>query len=171
MALGAAPAVTTATIGTGDTGVQQTLVLMSRLVEQDQQIPLVVETARQLAVAQGAGSEYRSALTIRAWMARVWRYVGDPVTREHLEDADYLLRQYQQLAYIPGDCDEAAILGATLGKAIGIPASWTVLAFNHGPYSHVYATLYPADGPAVELDVTRPAQRLATPTRSLTVEA
>lgn len=175
MALGGSTQVRTVPLGDGDAGVMQTLALMSQLVERDMTVPRVVETARQLAVAQGAGSEYRTALTIRAWLARVWRFVGDPVTREHLEDADYLLRQYEALSYVPGDCDEAAILGATLGKAVGIFASWTVLGFEDGTarprYSHVFATLYPNDGPAVSLDVTRPMQTTARVVRSYTVGA
>lgn len=159
----------------GDAGVRDTLAAMQYLVDAAQDDVLVIETARQLAVADGSGQQYRTALRIRAWLARVWRYVDDPLTREHLEAPAVLLQRMQTLAYIPGDCDEVATLAAALGKAVGLQPYFTVLAFADGtstpPYAHVFCTLLTDDGRAVSVDITRPSGPVPTVARRLTVPA
>lgn len=169
--------ITRATIAYGDAGVMDTLRIMQRVIDGAMDDPLVVSTARALAAADGPMQQLGAAVRIRAWMQRAWRFVEDPLTREHLEDAGYLLRQYQQLAYIPGDCDEAAILGATLGKAVGLTATLTVLAFDTGDtagtprYSHVFASLLTTAGQVITLDITKPSHPVARVVRQLTVYA
>ena len=171
--------VTRATIAVGDAGVLQTLAVMQSLVDQAMDSPIVIQTARGLAASDGAQAQAVTALRIRAWMARFWHYVDDPVTREHLEDATYMLNQFQQNRYFSGDCDEAAILAATLGKAVGLDATFTVLAFDMGDgtpaqsarYSHVYTTLLTSAGQAINIDITRPSGPVASVVRSLEVDA
>lgn len=175
--------VTTHVIAVGDAGVLHTLRVMQGLVDQAMDSPIVIQAARSLATADGAqqspADQYRTALRIRAFLYRYWRYVDDPTTREHLEDATYLLTQFQANRYFAGDCDEAAILAATLGKAVNLGATFTVLAFDTGPgdpannarYAHVYTTLLTAGGQWVNIDITRPSGPVAPVVRSLVVDA
>lgn len=173
--------VLTRTIAVGDAGVLQTLRAMQQLVDQAMDSPIVIQTARALAVGDGVQRQAIIAARIRAWLARYWRYVDDPVTREHLEDATYLLTQFSQNRYLAGDCDEVAILAATLGKAVGLDATFTVLAFDTGNgsgnpgqsarYAHVYTTLLTAQGQRVNIDITRPSGPVAPVVRSLEVDA
>lgn len=173
--------VTRSTIAVGDAGVMQTLAVMRSLVDQAMDSPIVIQTGRGLAASDGAANPAATALRIKAWMARFWHYVDDPVTREHLEDATYLLTQFQQNRYLAGDCDEAAILAATLGKAVGLDAIFTVLAFDTGEssgnpaqqarYSHVYTTLLTSAGQSITVDITRPSGPVAPVVRSLEVDA
>ena len=166
------------TIANGDAGVLQTLAVMAQLIDRAQDDPMAVQFARQLVSLFNSGhNQYLTATQLRYWLARVWVYVDDPAARELLRDANGMLREYDATARVTGDCDEAAILGASLGVAVGIPATLTVLAFDTGAasgaarYSHVYASLLPDNGPEVMLDVTRPPAGTPIPpvTRWLTV--
>lgn len=162
-----------AAIGFGDVGTYQTLDLMAGLVDRGVTSPVVVDFARRLAVSAGVRNAEGQALKVRSFLKRAWRFVDDPNTATHgelLSDPEKLLRDYDRLGFIPGDCDEAAILGAALGAAVGLRAWFTVLAFNEaGEFEHVFASLLTPGGVEVSLDVTKPSGPVPRVTRSLTV--
>lgn len=154
----------------------ETLNAMTTLVDEGVDAPAVVMIARQLAVMAGVRRPYFQALAIQAWMKRVWRYVDDPNDRDLLIAPDVLLQQFDAVGFIAGDCDEAAIVGAALGRAIGLSAQFVVLGFaSDDPtqpdrFAHVFAVLLTDDGQHISLDVTRPAGPVPPPTRILTVD-
>lgn len=160
----------------GDGGTVDDLAVMVELVNKSLTNPLVVQTARALAVnAAPARAQAVQAAAIRSWLARYFRFVEDPVGLELLRDPENLLREYVATNRIIGDCDEAAILGAALGKAVGIGAFFTVLAFDpvdggSGMFSHVFASLLTDGGATVSLDVTKPPGSVPAPTRVWSVE-
>jgi hypothetical protein len=166
-----------ATIGYGDQGTADTLALMQRLVDRGVDSPAVVSSARQLVTNAGAGRDgIKQAYAIRDWLTLVWRFVEDPSDRELLRDPESMLAEYDQLGVIMGDCDEAAVLGAALGRAIGLEDRFTVLSFTDpagGPdlFGHVYASLLTSTGQSVDLDITRPAGPVPKPIRVRTVSA
>lgn len=92
-----------------------------------------------------------------------WRFVRDPTGIELLHRPERLLDQIAAGGYAIGDCDDAAILGAALGKAVGFSARFVVLGFfgPRGPFSHVYTELWTGTGWR-ELDITRTPQRPQT---------
>lgn len=163
------PLVTRSVVGFGDYGSAQTLERMRDLVRQSLSVPLVVETANGIAAMVPPRDYLGIARAIRAWLSRYFRFVRDPVGVELLRDPEYQLRQWMTYGYITGDCDDAAILGAALGKAVGIGARFVAVGFREGgPLTHVFAVLTGgADGgigslgPGVELDITRPQQARA----------
>lgn len=160
--------VTSHVISGGNAGVHEIINAMLPIIRQGPKSPLVMQVARQLA---RSSSQRQNAVAIKFFVKRVFRYVDDPTTEEHLEDADYLLRQYAIYSEIPGDCDEVAILAGSLGVAVGIPVELTALAFAPVDIlSHVYVTLCPNDGSAVDIDITRPATGIPPIAASLTVE-
>lgn len=146
----------------GDRGVMQTLQAMAALVNDGVNQPTVVHFARRLAVVSGVRMYAQQAMGIRQWLAQVWRFVDDPPDRELLRDPAVLLNEYQRYGTITGDCDEVAILGAALGKAIGLQAEFVALGFYNpdgtpGRYEHVYAVVTTPTGATIDMDVTRPA--------------
>lgn len=158
-------------ISGGDAGVMQTLTIMANLIDEGVDSPTVVQFARHLAVRAGVRRPYMQALAIQSWLSRVWRFVDDPADRDLLTSPDWLLAQYQQHGIIAGDCDEAAVLGAALGKSIGLAVQLVVIGFppdDH--FSHVYAVLLTDDGQGVSLDVTRPRGPVPAPTRVSSVD-
>lgn len=164
-----------ASIAYGDAGIEQTLNLMRELIDTAIDSPRVVHLARALAVQTGERRQYAQAVVIREWLKRVWRFVYDPADRELLMDVDEALNALARLGVIPGDCDEAAIVGASLGRAIGLYARLIVYAFetDDDPAQttyHVFAVLLTDDGREVNLDVTRPRGPVPAPTRSFAVD-
>lgn len=160
----------------GDGGTIDDLTVMVDLVNSSLVCPPVVFFARSLAVdAAPLRNQYAQAVAIREWLRRYFRFVDDPAGLELQRDPENLLNEYAATNRIIGDCDEAAVLGAALGKAIGLGACFTVLAFSpsdggDGSFSHVFATLLTDDGRAVNLDVTKPAGSVPPPIRVWSVE-
>lgn len=125
--------------------------------------------ARGVIIRSGAPSRDAQAMAyaIRDYVARHLKFVRDPVGIENLTRPVDHMRQLEQAGpsgYILGDCDDAATLSAALAGAVGIPSTFTVLAFDWGrgasPYQHVFTTLYPPKGRPVVCDTTRDAQKL-----------
>lgn len=159
------------TIGFGDSGTMNDLSHMAALIDGGLDSPRVIMAARHLALSGGVRNPTGQALAIRNFLSRVWRFVEDPARRELLRDPDNLLREYEAAGVITGDCDEAAILGAALGEAVGLEAHLVALAFggDGDVYEHVYAELLTPAGGRVSLDVTRPAGPVPPITRTLRV--
>jgi transglutaminase-like putative cysteine protease len=149
---------------------------MASLVDTSLDNPEVIDAARALAVSAGPRRPYYQALAIAGFLQRVWRFVDDPNDRDTLRDPVTLLREYANTGRIAGDCDEAAILGAALGRGIGLSAQFYVLGFasddepGPGRLQHVFAVLLTDDGRQVSLDVTRPAGPLPVPSRIVAMD-
>lgn len=169
--------VTRDTIAFGDYGSGQTLQKMRSLVNGSLSVPLVVETANSIAATVPARDYLAIAQAIRSWMQRNFRFVRDPVGVELVRDPVYQLTQWQNNGYISGDCDDAAVLGAALGKANGIGARFIAVGFAPGgPLLHVFTILtgrrdggMGSLGPGVDLDVTRPSVTNARIARQMSV--
>lgn len=157
--------VTRSVIGFGDFGSVQTLQRMRELVNASLSVPMVVEAANGIAATVPPRDYLAIARAIRAWLARNFHFVRDPIGVELVRDPQYQLMQFYNNGYITGDCDDAAVLGAALGKANGIGARFVAVGFQPGgPLLHVYTVLTGRrDGgmgslaSGVDLDVTRPA--------------
>ncbi len=143
----------------------QTLQRMRRLVNVSLADPLVIETAR--GIVEGAGLQGRDEtgkyLAIRDWLDEHLSFLPDPLGVELLSTPRYMLTRIRQAQYVSGDCDDAAILGAALGKAVGLRAKFRALGFvsPRRPFQHVY-TLLLVHGRWANLDTTR-SPRFAPP--------
>jgi transglutaminase-like putative cysteine protease len=165
--------VDTFTVGYGDDGVRQSLDVMTAAVDLALDSPDVVFFARQLAARAGVRRPYRQALAIQNFLERTWRFVDDPYDRDTFVVPDVALREYAATGVMTGDCDEAATMGAALGRAIGLHAQFVVLFFDTLPdasVQHVFTVLLTDDGRQVSLDVTRPRGPVPAPTRTMVVD-
>ena len=108
---------------------------------------------------------------IGAWLNAHFRYLSDPVGVELLRDPNGGITEILRYGYTQGDCDEAAMLSATLGMANGIPARFRALAFYSptAPFSHVICDLLGPGNTWIPIDITKPANMDVppTPTRTL----
>lgn len=69
-----------------------------------------------------------------------------------------MLNEWRVSGQASGDCDDAAILSASIALAMGLPVRFVLLAFAPGGgFRHVYAEACER-GRWVEFDVTKPAQ-------------
>ena len=144
------------TIQDGSTGARQTLQAMAQLARKglrDQRI-------RNLAVAlttdgflSGTGLQQKDfegeARTLHEFVRDQIRYVRDTDGVELLHDPVTLL----QIG--AGDCDDKAILLASLLGSIGHPTRFVAVAFEPDCYSHVWVQDY-LNGAWVDLEPTEP---------------
>lgn len=164
------------TISSGDAGVSQTLTHMRALVSESMADPSVVLFARSFVLRAGQREYRHQADLIQTWMRGVWVFADDPIDREFLVSPAVLLSMLTTTGRIVGDCDEAAVLGAALGQAIGMAPQFVVLGFaspdtgNDGRLAHVYTQLLTPDGDTVSLDITRPDGPLPEVTRAWVVD-
>ncbi len=98
--------------------------------------------------------------SIRAWIVSRFKFVRDPRDVELLKSPAYMLGEWDRTGRITGDCDDAAILGASVALASGYRVRWVLLGFEKGrPFKHVFAEASPTGrDPWTDFDVTKPAQ-------------
>jgi transglutaminase-like putative cysteine protease len=142
----------------GDFGAMQTLAKMRSLANAALRDPIVIEMARRIVEDAGVlgRNEAGKFEAIRQWMTERVQFLPDPVGVELLSTPRYMIDAIRRSEFVSGDCDDAAILGAALGKAVGLPAKFRALAFGAPtwPFSHVY-TLLLVRGQWANLDTTR----------------
>lgn len=139
---------------------------MRRLVIRETALPLVRMTAARIAADTPSRAPLETAARIRQWVAARWRFVRDPLDKELLHTPEAMLNMLREHGYITADCDDAAILCAALGSAVGLQSRFVAVAFidSAAPYAHVWTELAAptGTGPWVECDVTRTMQALPT---------
>lgn len=148
-----------------------TLVRMRALVNQSLTDPVVVNAARTLVKGCVPRDYDAYARAVISFLQDSFQFVPDPRGVEWLATPRDLLTTVAQKGMVQGDCDEAAILGCALGKAMGRRCRFVIVAFNdsRAPYSHVYGLMQGASR-WYSLDVTRPERSVAVVARSSQVE-
>lgn len=154
----------------GDAGTYRTVDVMRSLANAAQMNSAVRRLGETL--AGGWGTPAQRALRLRDWMARHFLFRRDPANLELLTTPGEQLRQIAATGATYGDCDDAATLGAALAQAGGLPVRYVLYGFGKPPtpFSHVFTEI-PTPSGVVDLDVTRPMQNLARPTRVLRMGA
>lgn len=131
-------------------------------------VAAAVDPRVRAAAAEAIAGNGCRACGIRRWLGNRFRFLRDPEGVELLRTPDALLDDIARGGYTSGDCDDAAVLGAALGRAAGLPARFVVFGWagSEGPFTHVFAELGAGPGSRwIDLDVTRPRRRLP-PTRT-----
>ena len=144
----------------GDAGVEQTIDLIKRLVDDGVKDPVVNRTAIDALRALNTPSFDRDA-KLRALYAFVqwpnFLYVEDPVGPFGPKETVRPVRDLLQLR--AGDCDDFTVLLAALAGTIGIATrAVTIAADPRAPkeFSHIYPEAEVAPGRWVPLDAARP---------------
>lgn len=152
------------TLPSGDAGVRKTVDNMRRLASEGSRNLDV--RAHVLRAIQSAGvSPHNVPGQVRAWFEHVRDavyFLNDPAGTEWLQSPAYTLQ------YGAGDCDDRATLLAAGLMAIGVPASFKVVAADPRrprTFSHVYVVAN-VQGHPWALDPTYPDNTLGTEPRS-----
>lgn len=144
-------------------GTLLTVAQMRMMVYREFMNPVVRLTAAGIVAGLGGKDGVEQAQEIRDWLETHTEFLRDPDQVEMLHGPVWQIQQIQQNGVVQVDCDDVAMLGAALGKAIGLRARFVVVAFDapNAPFRHVWAELSSANVDAwVDMDVTRPAQGL-----------
>jgi transglutaminase-like putative cysteine protease len=166
--------VQTLPIASGDMGTAQTVAVMRRLVDTAILNPGFRAYAVRIATQYGRDG-INQAHGIRQWLEDHVEFIRDPDRVELLQDPVATLNAIVQCDRIAMDCDDVAMLGAAMGRAVGLRARFIVAAFRspRAPYQHVWSELSDSrQREWVDLDITRNAQALNIPvTRRMVVPA
>lgn len=93
-------------------------------------------------------------LAINAWVSEHVIYLNDPLHVELLKDPQRLCEEIVSKGWARGDCDDIAVLMATMALQVGRDAQFVVAGFGaRGNYSHVFARVKdPRSGVWIVLD-------------------
>jgi len=149
----------------GTLGTVQSVWAMRSLARSGRWHPLVRETA--MLVVRSAGRDaHEQAYALRDWLDSNVHFLRDPDDIEALHTPEAMLRLL--LTHGPPlaiDCDDAAILAAALGGAVGLKSRFVVVGISpSSSFRHVWTELTAPHGPQAgewwEMDVTRAAQSI-----------
>lgn len=158
----------TESVGFGDAQARDTLALMVGEVQRGLGDDLTRTLARRILYTSDLSDRVAVAATLRCFLADHYRFVPDArgpwvdLIRTPHAQANAILNAGEAA----GDCDDLAVLGATLGRLAGLAARFVAVGFQgpDGPLSHVWAEVATPLG-WLDLDVTRPQGNLPPVTR------
>lgn len=135
----------------GDAGTLETLNQMGHLVREGiEREPRLHALAQRLAAGGRSTAERLTA--VYDWLAASYRFKDDTRGYEHIRGVSDQLDQLQRDGVIAADCDDLAIMGAAILRAMGLASGFGVIAASvTGPYKHVFPCAF-IDGKAIPMD-------------------
>lgn len=113
---------------------------MAELVRDAQLHALTRALALDLVTAWRPRSTFDGIHRIRTWVRRHMRFINEPV--EILHGPVWMIRTIVNQGRVWGDCDDAAMLAATIGNALGLPARFVAIRPTGAPeFVHVFTEL------------------------------
>jgi len=158
-------------VPSGDGQTRATLAIMGRVARAAAINPRIVNVATDI-VRHVPGREVeRQVAELAAWARRSIEFLPDPLfDGDWIRTPAFLLDELAHYGRARGDCDDAAVLVAALGMAIGIPARFRAVAFRPGgPFEHVWTELQTPAG-WITVDPTRGPERMRPITRKMIAE-
>jgi len=147
----------------GDKGALVTLAEMKRLILEGTRDPGVISLAREI-VADIDPRDHRARVeALFEFVRDRVRYVRDPRDIELIVGAPAMVEEIADQGETTGDCDEKAILLASLLRAVGYPVALVAARTRpvrtflsvRWPWSHVYVRTQLPSGEIITLDPTR----------------
>lgn len=145
------PSLKVETIPGGRGGTAYTLSRMAELTRES----FWYARRKALEIVRGAADNRDFARAVDSFIRLQMMIVDEP--DELLHAPEFLLRQIESQGRTFGDCDDAAMVVASLMTGIGIPVRFkAVNPSGDGSFSHVFAEWYDAGAGWVALDPTIP---------------
>jgi len=143
--LGNLPKIQESEVGEGLGGNIQTIKFMKGTARVRANDPLIRKLALNILDYYGVASNYfiDESMAVGDYVKNKVRYVRDPLDVEYLADPIDLVKQIQG-GTAQGDCDDMALLTATLLLSIGHQPYFRAVRYDDqgGPYNHIYVIDY-----------------------------
>lgn len=117
----------------GKEGTKRTLNIMRSLVRRGKKTPAIRQTAVELTRGLMQKDYVSELRTIHKFVRDNIRYVRD------IREVETLQTPERTLLNRAGDCDDKAVLVASLLESINHPTRFVAIGLQNNPYSHVYA--------------------------------
>jgi len=146
--LGRLPKLHTTLLGGGEAGNYQTVYKMKKVARKHAGDVLVRRLAESIILEAGAGSHNHiaEAKAIGRWVQKNMLYAKDPDGIEQLQSPPLMIERIFQGKGV-GDCDDMALLAATLLLTIGIRPKFRMVRYRteKGGFNHIYVVVYESD--------------------------
>ena len=145
------PTIKNMTLGDGLQGNMQTISFMSKVAKEKAGHPVVRAFATKiLQIYNTPSHQYKDeALNIGEFVQKHVRYVRDPRDHELLQDPVMMIEQIDKQGFTSGDCDDMALLIATLLLSVGHNPLFRTVRYQNdsGNYNHIYVVVYDRNYP------------------------
>jgi transglutaminase-like putative cysteine protease len=113
---------------------------MKRIVLESMRDVPVLDAAKRIIRSVGGKDRKAQSLAIGAWVRSSLRFVRDPYGVETIHTPLFMLDRIRTFGMFEADCDDYAVLSASLAKAVGLRTKFVVLGFldKGAPWAHVY---------------------------------
>lgn len=161
------PVVQTMEIAPGEAGIFQSLTAMVLAARKERVDPTVRAKVHELTASCAPTDQACKAAALYSFVKSRLDYVPDPEDIEAVGLASYHLANVAAFGRSEGDCDDGAVLLATLGAAAGFPVRYAVASFRDDLELHHVWTEFRVNGKWVNLDTFRSERLQSEPTRIL----
>lgn len=133
-------------VGHGIVGNLDTIEVMKIMAREYSRHDLVKRLATNIIHNKNIPSHHYldEARAIGEFVKKHIRYVKDPVGTESLQAPDMMIRMMKDVGYAMGDCDDMALLTASLLMSIGIKSRFRAVRYkqNGENFNHIYVVVY-----------------------------
>lgn len=133
-------------VGNGIQGNLDTVAVMQKLAQEYSRSSLVKRLATNIINAANIPSHryLDEAKAIGTFVQKHIRYVKDPVGTESLQTPEMMIKMMADAGYAMGDCDDMALLIATLLMAVGIKPYFRCVKYSEKSqsFNHIYVVVY-----------------------------
>jgi len=144
--LGKLPDAKNTSVGDGEVGNVDTIKIMTKMAREGSRHPLVRRLATNILNHDKIPSHsYREeARAIGQFVQKNVRYVKDIAGVETIHSPDMMIRQMADVGYFAADCDDMALLIASMLLSIGMVPRFRAVRFRttSGGYNHIYVVVY-----------------------------
>lgn len=157
----------------GDAGTFATLGRMRMLARRAAILPVIRMTTAELVRDVPPPMQPR---VIQGFVTERTTFLPDPTHAELLHSPEVLMQQILTRGIVPIDCDDVAMLTASMALAVGLRARFVVVGFRSSrsaPFRHVWTDIHvPGSRLWLSVDPTRPLQPNLgqVPTRRVAME-
>ena len=140
---------------------------MKRAARREAHLPAVRDAAARVVATCGPTGMRCRAFRLLQYVRQAMRYVPDPREVEAVGLASFHLQNIARQGYTWGDCDDAAVMLATMARAVGLRTRFAVASFLETRALHHVWTEALAGGEFLTLDPFRSERLLRAPSRVL----
>jgi transglutaminase-like putative cysteine protease len=100
----------------------------------------VLDAAKRIIRSAGGKDRRAQSHAIGSWVRSSLRFVRDPYGVETIHTPLFMLDRIHSVGLFEADCDDYAVLSASLAKAVGLRTKFIILGFvsKGAPWAHVY---------------------------------